>query len=212
LIPSLFLDHRDDPLNPSRGWLSGAQLQLASPALLGDAEYLKIQGQQAGYLSLGPFGTLAGSLRFGAIEPLGTVEGRESRSIPLDERLFAGGRTTHRAYSRLTLGTPGDTVVAVPEADGGSTLLPVGGNGMLLLNLDYRFPIAGSLGGTVFADAGNVWGDWRDVRLGELKTGAGIGLRFLSPIGPLRLDLAWKLDREPEEDPTQIFISFGNAF
>ena len=89
----------------------------------------------------------------------------------------------------------------------------VGGNGLLLLNLEYRFPIAGPFEGVVFYDAGNVWPDWRRIDLGEIKTGAGAGVRWLSPIGPLRFDVAWKLDREPYEDTQPVFsLSFGNPF
>ena len=91
-------------------------------------------------------------------------------------------------------------------------LRPVGGNGLVLVNLDYRFPIFGGLGGVVFADAGNVWADWRDLRAGDLELGLGAGVRYLSPIGPLRLEIAWKTDRRPGEDAYKIFLSVGNPF
>ena len=58
-------------------------------------------------------------------------------------------------------------------ADG--RVLQLGGNGLLLFNFDYRFPIAGDFGGVVWSDVGNVWADWRDVRADELRTGAGLG-------------------------------------
>ena len=57
---------------------------------------------------------------------------------------------------------------------------PIGGKGLALLNVDYRFPLVGALGGTVFVDAGNVWADWRDVNLQEIKPGAGLGVRHLT--------------------------------
>ncbi|MGH9464586.1 MAG: BamA/TamA family outer membrane protein, partial [Thermoanaerobaculia bacterium] len=91
-------------------------------------------------------------------------------------------------------------------------LLPVGGNGLLLLNLDYRFPIVGAFGGTVFFDAGNVWANWRDIDPAEAKLGIGAGVRYRSPVGPVRAEVAWKLDREPQEDPYEVFLSFGYAF
>ena len=97
-----------------------------------------------------------------------------------------------------------------PEAD--PRLVPIGGNGLLIFNLDWRFPIVGPIGGSLFVDAGNVWADWRDFDVDHIKPGAGIGFRYLSPIGPLRLEIGWKLDREPSEDPYVIFFSFGNAF
>ena len=88
-----------------------------------------------------------------------------------------------------------------------------GGNGLLLFNFDYRFPIAGQFGGTVFLDLGNVWADWRDIEPGEMKPGIGVGVRYASPIGPVRLEIGWKLDPEPEEDEAPVFfLSLGNPF
>ncbi|HZI64098.1 MAG TPA: BamA/TamA family outer membrane protein, partial [Thermoanaerobaculia bacterium] len=83
---------------------------------------------------------------------------------------------------------------------------------LALLNLDYRFPIAGPVGGILFLDSGNVWTRWQDVDPGDAKTGAGVGVRYLSAVGPLRLEVGWKLDREPGEDPYVVFLSFGNPF
>ena len=84
---------------------------------------------------------------------------------------------------------------------------------MALLNLDYRFPIADPVGGIVFFDYGNVWADWRDLDPADLKPGAGLGLRYASPIGPVRLEIGWKLDPEPGEDNDPVFfLSFGNPF
>ena len=81
-----------------------------------------------------------------------------------------------------------------------------------MLNLDYRFPIAGDIGGTIFFDAGNVWADWRSIAVSELRKGVGVGVRYRSPIGPLRLEVGWKLDREEWEDSYVVFLSFGNPF
>ena len=128
--------------------------------------------------------------------------------IPVSERFFAGGRTTHRAYERDTLGIPGKTLIPVDGA-----VFEAGGNGLFLLNLDYRFPIAGQFGGTVFFDLGNVWADWRDVDPADLKPGIGLGLRYRSPIGPVRLEIGWKLDPVPGESTNPVFfLSLGNPF
>jgi outer membrane translocation and assembly module TamA len=88
----------------------------------------------------------------------------------------------------------------------------VGGNALALVNLDYRFAISGALGGVVFVDGGNVWSEVAHFDLGEMKWGAGFGLRYMSPIGPLRAEVAWKLDRLPGESAYEFHISFGNPF
>ena len=219
LTPSISIDRRDDPLIPTRGWTASLQAEYAFPLFSAETEFLKVFAQHTGYLGLGRAGVLAGGLRAGAIEAVGDSNAQDptlppglaSRGVPISQRFFAGGRTTHRAYRRDRLGIPGLSLIQ-GSADSDDRLVPVGGNGLFLLNLDYRFPISGPLGGTVFVDAGNVWPDWSGVDLSGLKKGAGVGVRYLSPIGPVRLEVGWKLDREPGEDPAVIFLSFGNPF
>src|SRR4029077_9202886 len=167
-------------------------------------------------VNLGRPGVLAGSLRLGAVEPFRTlptsdpnVLGLPSSNVFVDERFFAGGSTTHRAYSLDLLGIPGKTLFTVPNQRDYSAGR---GDGLLLVNLDYRFPLVGTFGGTLFFDAGNVWADWRDIRGKDLKTGVGIGARYVSPIGPLRFDIGWKLSREKRESPYYVSFSFGNPF
>ncbi|MCP4204894.1 MAG: BamA/TamA family outer membrane protein [bacterium] len=220
LTPRFLIDRRNDPLVPTRGWTAGLQAEYAFSAFSASAEFLKLFGQQTAYIDLGRLGVVAGSLRVGALEPLGDLSaldptvpgGLESANIPISERFFAGGRTTHRAYRRDLLGVPGESVLVVTSDDGGVRRVPIGGNGLLLANLDYRFPIAGAVGGTVFVDAGNVFGNWDTIDPEELEYGAGVGLRYLSPIGPLRLEVGWKLEKEPDQSGAVVFLSFGNPF
>ena len=216
LTPTFAYDRRDDPLDPTRGWNSSFQLEYAFPALAADAHFLKLFGQATAYLPLGRFGVLAGSARGGAIEPLAGSPGDSARvaleaSVPAAELFYAGGRTTHRSYRRDELGIVGETLIFDPSRSGGDPY-PAGGGGLALFNFEYRFPVAGPVGGALFFDAGNVWNDYRDVDIGALKWGAGVGVRYLSPVGPLRLEIGWKLDREPFEDPYVWFISLGNPF
>ena len=216
VTPTANYDRRDDPLDPTRGWNGSFQLEYAFPALAADANFLKLFGQATAYLPLGRFGVLAGSARGGAIEPLAAGAGETPRdaleaSVPAAELFYAGGRTTHRAYRRDELGIVGETILLDPD-DSTPDPYPAGGGGLSLFNFEYRFPVAGPVGGTLFLDAGNVWTDYRDVRSGGFKWGAGLGVRYLSPVGPLRLEIGWKLDREPFEDPYVWFISLGNPF
>jgi outer membrane protein insertion porin family len=216
LVPSFFWDRRNDPIAPTRGWSTLAQLQYAFPAFNTDAEFLKLFAQQTQYIDLGRPGVIAASLRFGGIEPFSTLPtgpddplaGLPSRNVFIAERFFAGGDSSHRAYGRNDLGIRGETLIQTDE--GG--FVPVGGNGLLILNLEYRFPLFGAFGGTVFYDTGNVWADWRSIDFDDFKDGVGLGASYLSPIGPIRAGIGWKLDREGEEDPFELFLNIGSAF
>jgi len=216
VTPTTGYDRRDDPLDPTRGWNSSFQVEYAFPFLSADAHFLKLFTQATAYLPLGRFGVLAGSVRGGAIEPLAGDPTQSSRdaldaSVPAAELFYAGGRTTHRAYRRDELGIVGETLrIELPGSP--ANPYPAGGGGLALLNFEYRFPVAGPVGGALFLDGGNVWNDYRDIRTGALKWGAGLGVRYLSPVGPLRLEIGWKLDRETFEDPYVWFISLGNPF
>lgn len=217
LTQSLILDRRDDPIDPRLGFSTNAQIQFAFPLLDADASFLKLFAQQTQYRDLGPFGTLAASLRVGLIEPINdsvpvdpiVPPGLASAEVPISERFFAGGRTTHRAYERDALGLAGSSLLETPDG----RVLELGGNGLALLNIDWRFPLAGDLGGVVFLDVGNVWADWRDATARSLRPGAGLGLRYASPVGPVRLEVGWKLDPGPLDATTPVlFLSFGNPF
>lgn len=217
LVPSFFWDRRDDPIIPTRGWSSLVQLQYAFPSDLTDVELLKVFAQQTQYFDLGRPGVVAVSLRAGGIEPFSTLvpteadplAGFPSRDVPIGERFFAGGDTTHRAYGRDDLGIREQSLLL---ASNQKDYIPVGGNGLLLLNLEYRFPVFGDFGGTVFFDTGNVWPDWRSIDLSKTKHGAGLGARYLSPLGPIRAGIGWKLDREPGEPSYELFFNIGNPF
>lgn len=210
ITASALYDRRDDAIDPHRGYSLATQLEYAFPLLTANERFLKLISQATYQRPLGKQGVIAGSIRLGAIEALtracqpGVEElDPASCSIPLSERFFAGGRSTHRAYGRDQLGIPGNTL-------DGTT--PVGGTGLALVNLDYRFPVYASFGGVLFADSGNIWGDWREVRFDKFKTGLGLGVRYASPVGPIRLEISWKLDRQPKESPYEVYFSFGTPF
>ena len=217
ITPNFFYDRRDDPLDPRQGGSTAFQLEWAFPALDAEADFAKLFVQQTWHHSLHRAGVLAWSARFGAIEPIGSMPtsdpfldpSQPSSRVPISERFFAGGRTSHRAYERDALGLLGQSLLETEDG----RILQLGGNGLLLFNLDYRFPIAGDFGGVVWSDVGNVWADWRDLRADDLRVGAGVGLRYRSPVGPVRIEIGWKLDRLFFEEAGPVFfLSFGNPF
>lgn len=222
LLASGFYDRRDDPIAAARGGTSLVQMQYAFPAFYTDAEFVKLVLQQTHYLNLGRPGVLVGSARLGGIEALRQLETSPtdplrdfpSRNVFINERFFAGGDATHRAFHLDELGILGETLFPKPGATGLPLADPLklGGNGLAIFNLDYRFPIFGALGGTIFFDTGNVWADWRRIDPKDFRHGAGFGFQYLSPVGPLRAGIAWKLDRKPGESAYELFLNVGNPF
>jgi outer membrane protein assembly factor BamA len=226
LSPNFYIDRRDDPVDPQRGWTEFLQLTWAFPLASTEASFLKLFWQHTHVFGLGRGGTVATSIRLGAIDPIGdgglepdpiVPAGLPSALVPISERFFAGGRTSHRAFERDRLGVPGETLLLetplledMPLPNGRP--LAIGGNALALWNVDYRFPVAGPVGGILFFDLGNVWADWKNVDFGDSRPGAGLGIRYRSPIGPLRLEVGWNLDRQPGEDSPVLFLSFGNPF
>jgi outer membrane protein assembly complex protein YaeT len=225
LTPTFFWDRRDDPFDPHRGFLSSASVEYAFRAFAADAHFLKEFAQASWYLPVSTRSVFAISGRVGVIQDLG---GTGVTGVPISARFTAGGDSSQRAFATDLLGVtcqdPRDggidctpTLVKLPS-DG---VAPVGGRGLLLFNTEYRFPIAGAFGGAVFVDAGNVYADTK-IRFNKVRYGAGAGLRYLSPVGPVRFDVGWKLrrrilyfddDSNPVyEKPFAYFITLGFAF
>jgi outer membrane protein insertion porin family len=122
---------------------------------------------------------------------------------PIVERFFAGGRTTHRAFTLDDLGVPGQTL-----QDGQG----IGGNALLLANVEWRVPLSGGLGLVLFADWGNVWAGPTYLKLADGRWGAGLGLHYLTPVGPFRLEYGFRLDRAKDEDAGALSFSIGYPF
>ncbi len=204
-------DKRDDPLNPRSGFLLGADAKYAFPLLAADAHFLKILTQAGLYR---PYGKtrFAFSVRGGVTWNYAPCPGDKVAAgtcapnliVPVSERFFAGGTSTHRAFTRDNLGTKPDTL----NADG----VGIGGTVLLIGNAEWRIPVTGGFEVALFVDAGNTWADPKNTDLGLIRTGAGIGLHYLTPVGPLRLEYGLKLDRKPGEDAGAFAFSVGYPF
>jgi outer membrane translocation and assembly module TamA len=89
---------------------------------------------------------------------------------------------------------------------------PTGGNAMILINGELRFRLLKRMGIVLFVDGGNVWVEYPDIQLSDFKYSTGAGIRFNTPVGPLRLDWGYKLNRELGESPSELHFTLGHAF
>jgi outer membrane protein assembly complex protein YaeT len=222
IIPTFFWDKRDDIVDPHHGFFTSASVGYAFPLFSAKSNFVKEFAQGAWYVSFTPRTVLALSGRAGLIQPLGDTE--ESRFIPPSERFLGGGPTSHRAFPLDLLGDlcrdPSefkrgrDCVQTLYDLDPDPDkvrLAPLGGNGILVLNAEYRFPVFGPVGGAVFTDVGNVFGT-STIHFDDLRYGVGTGVRYLSPVGPVRFDVGFPLMRRSYEKSFSYSLTLGYAF
>ncbi len=185
---SLVSDTRDDALDPHRGYFLLTDAQLSHRALGGDT-LVKAFVQASGYRPLAPRVILAVSGRVG----MGRTFGEEELLLPIPERFFAGGDYSLRGF-------------------GVDDVRTEGGNGVLLGTAELRVDTGGGFSTAAFADAGNVYRLASEMALSDLRYTAGVGLRYKSALGPLRLDWGFKLDRRPGESASHVHVTIGHAF
>lgn len=194
ITTSLTHDTRDPVLDPLRGhWLMGeAKL---SGGFLGGNDYYRLRGETRLFLPLSGDFVLAGRLRAGGAFSYG-----DDNAIPPDDRFFLGGGTTVRGYPFNSLG---------PEDDEGN---PIGGRVEILGNFEVRAGIVGNLGITLFTDAGGAWRYMDQVSLDTAGFGTGIGLRYRTMFGPLRLDYGFAPTWRSSLKRGRIYIGIGHVF
>ncbi|NOZ25980.1 MAG: outer membrane protein assembly factor BamA [Nitrospirae bacterium] len=192
--PGILYDSRDNPFDPSRGILIGASLKIASTYLLGETDFVKLTVHGSGYKRLGRRLILALSLKGGAAQGFA-----DTRELPIVERFFLGGRNTVRGFEQDTLGPKG--------IDG----TPTGGNAFLMSNVELRAYVGRGFSLVGFVDGGNVWRRTVNMDL-TLRYTAGLGIRYRTPAGPIRIDYGYKLDRKEDESAGEVHFSIGHAF
>lgn len=130
---------------------------------------------------------------------LGSLLGAQADEVPPDWRFYAGGGGSVRGYPFQSIGPR----TAFDK--------PAGGDGLLEASLELRQPLVGPWGLALFADAGAVSRDGVP-GTGDLALGLGLGMRYRTPVGPIRVDLATPLKRESGDSPVQLYIGIGQAF
>jgi outer membrane protein insertion porin family len=180
---------RDDPLDPRRGHFLSADLQLSARALGGNS-FLKGFMQASSYQRLNARTVLAVSGRLGLARTFGL---EESIFLPRPDRFYAGGDYSLRGF---------DTDAVEPQ----------GGNALLLGNAELRIDVGRSFSTALFGDVGNVYELVSDVDLGDLRASAGVGLRYRTAFGPVRVDWAFKLNPRDDESRSRVHLTIGHAF
>jgi outer membrane protein insertion porin family len=186
---TVVLDTRDDPLEPTRGRFASADLQL-SLHLLGGDSFAKGFLQAATYERLAPRAVVVLSARLGLARTFGLGE---SLLLPRPDRFYAGGDYSLRGFST-------------------DAVNPLGGNALLLGGAELRLDVWHGFSTGWFLEAGNVYGLVSQVDLANLHYTAGLGLRYKSAFGPLRVDYGWKLNRRPLESAGELHVTIGHAF
>ena len=206
---ALARDTRDDVVSPAAGTFLTGDGTVAARILGSEVGFSKAFVSGFWYRNLGrPHLVLATGLRLGLASPFARQSADDLiQQVPASERFFAGGDTTIRGYALDSVGAP-NTI----SANG----FPIGGNAVIIVNGELRTPLWREVGAAVFIDGGNVFRQASEIDRGQRRGAIGFGLRYRSPIGPIRIDLGFKLDRrvigERLESPRALHFSIGEAF
>lgn len=190
-------DTSDDLLNPTKGFRISARLSPeTSRTQKVQSQYIRAQGDASYYYSVSDKIVLAGRVR------VASIPGAPLSAIAPSRRLYAGGGGSVRGYGYQAIG-PHDS-----QGD------PTGGRSLVELSAEARVQtpwLGGALGIVPFVDAGTV-GTSSTPSFNEIKIGAGVGVRYLTGFGPIRLDVGVPLNPGPDDGPVGVYVALGQAF
>ena len=194
----------DNLLNAHRGYQVAFHAEQAGRMVAGTFNYYAFSADGRHYLPLSDRLVVASRLQIGNVRPVGNDE----VNVPFSKKYFLGGATSIRGWGRYE--------VSALSASG----LPIGGNSLLAFSAEVRAALRGNFGGVAFIDSGNVWADSFGFRLNDLRYAVGPGLRYQTPVGPVRFDLGYQLNPlptllvngQPQHRRWRIHFSIGQAF
>ncbi len=203
VIFNLSRNTTDKYFDPSRGTVESATVEYAGGPLGGDSDFVKYFLNAKAFYPLTASTVLSGNVLWG--HAISTVGG----TVPIFERFFLGGPYSIRGFESHTV-SPTD-----PNTDE-----RIGGNKELVVNVEYIVPLFSEIGfkGVLFFDMGNTWGqgewpwDMKPWNGPPLRYAAGFGIRWYSPMGPLRFEWGWNLNPEPGEAKRVVEFTIGTAF
>ncbi len=190
-------DTRDLIFNTTKGSVNSASVEYAGGPLGGTNYFTRFLASSGWYFPL------FWDTTFFANGKLGYMTQNAGGDLPLYEKFYLGGINSIRGFKYNTI-SPTDP----------ATGQVIGGEQMVQFNFEYIFPLFQKVGlkGLVFFDAGNVFTKDQAIDLGNLRKSAGVGIRWYSPIGPLRLEWGWNLEPKPGEDQSTWEFTIGTFF
>lgn len=195
LVSTLERNTTSDLFDPHEGSIVNLSVEVAGGPFQGNYSFYRASIEGRRYIEVLGSRVIAGRLRFGAGDGFG-----QSDDLPLFRRFFSGGINSIRGYQRYKLG---------PLTSEGN---PIGGRSLMEGSLEFRTPIWRELGGVVFFEGGAVDLDAFHYDPSELRYAAGPGIRYRTPVGPLRLDIGFPLNPEHDSPSWQLQFSIGQAF
>jgi outer membrane protein assembly complex protein YaeT len=194
----------DNILNAHRGYQIAFHTEQAGRLLPGSFKYFAISADGRHYLPISEKIVVASRVQIGSIDAPAT----DLTSVPFSKKYFLGGATSVRGWGRYEIS---------PLSGSG---LPIGGNSLFAFSEELRAVLRGNFGGVLFLDGGNVWAEGTTLKLGDLRYAVGPGLRYQTPVGPIRFDIGYQLNPipglivngAPEARRWRIHFSIGQAF
>ena len=211
---SLTHDTRNRVFQPSEGVLIRGSTEVADGEFTGDNAFAKFVFDSSVFFPIIPERSwfLPGSILQFHLN-VSYLNGLGSRT-PLFERFFPGGILSIRGFGLRTLGPQ----IEIAEDASPSALttddFPIGGNKQLIFNVEYVFPLLRKAGinGVVFFDMGNAFAEDQLINVADLRQATGFGIRWFSPLGPLRFEWGFPLDKKEEESPLVFDFTIGSLF
>ena len=192
-------------INPLEDTLHGVRASLAVTPIQSfshnnNATFVIVQANAAAYIDLAAFGwTVPGRSVLALRGLVGTAQGASLFSLPPDQRFYGGGSATVRGFRYQSIG---------PQFPDNK---PIGGTSIDAATIEFRQRLFENFGVAAFVDAGQV-GENSTPFQGTVHVGAGIGVRYYTAIGPIRLDIAVPLNKQPGNDAFEIYIGLGQVF
>jgi outer membrane protein insertion porin family len=197
MLFSITRDSKDRAWNPTKGSVNSLSFEYAGGVLGGEAYFNRYEARSQWFFLL-PWSTV-----FMGQGRIGYVEERSGGVLPDYQKYRLGGINSLRGYDYWSVG--------LTDPATGQT---IGGTKMMVYNFEFRFPLIKEQGvaGILFFDAGNVYGDSDSYSFSDIRKSAGVGVRWYSPVGPIRLEYGFVLDRQPGDPAGNMEFTIGGLF